>query len=292
MDIRTCLQAVAPVSSRQFAVFRIVFGIYLATHFAYLIPWGPELFSRTGMLSDAAINPTFGILPNVLVWWDTPGAVTVFLVVMLVGAVLFTLGVARQFVAIVLWYGWACLFNRNVLISNPSIPYIGLLLLLSALVPATEAWSCGARSTAHKVFYVPAVVFIAAWILMSVGYTFSGVIKLSSPSWIDGSALGHVLNNPLARTGWARDLLLGLPVVVVSVLTWASLALEIFFLPLVIWSVTRPWVWLAMIVLHVSLMLVVSFADLSIGMLMLHLFTFDRRWVYKVRPIFVGSRLA
>ena len=41
---------------------------------------------------------------------------------------------------------------------------------------------------------------------MAVGYTFSGVTKLPSPSWRDGTALARILDNPLARPGPLRDL--------------------------------------------------------------------------------------
>ena len=101
--------------------------------------------------------------------------------------------------------GWACLFNRNVLISNPSIAYVGLLLLLTTLVPAREPFRIFGSEAASDEFYVPSTVYWAAWWLMAAGYTFSGVAKLSSPSWIDGTALWHVLHNPLARDGLARD---------------------------------------------------------------------------------------
>ncbi len=283
MDLRSHLRAVAPVSGRQFAVFRVVFGAYLTVHFAHLVPWGRELFSREGALADATLNPTFGVLPNVLVWRDSPADVTAVLLVLTACSILFTLGVARRSVALVLWYGWACLFNRNVLISNPSIAYVGLLLLLTTLVPPREPWRMGRAVAKPDHFHMPALVFFTAWILMAVGYTFSGVIKLASPSWVDGSALWHLIDNPLARVGPVRDMMLSLPMWIIRLLTWKALALEILFLPLALWRVTRPLAWLALVGMHLGIMLMVSFADLSAAMLMVHVFTFDPRWVPMAR---------
>jgi hypothetical protein len=40
---------------------------------------------------------------------------------------------------------------------------------------------------------------------MALGYTYSGVMKMMSPSWCDGSTLERILSNPLARCG-ARSL--------------------------------------------------------------------------------------
>lgn len=271
------MRAVAPVTASQFAWFRVIFGAYLAVHFAHLIPWGQELFSRQGVLPDAHLNPTHGILPNILAWWDTPAFVTAFLLALVVLSVLLALGVARHAAAGLLWYGWACLFNRNVLISNPSIAYVGLLLALTMLVPAREPRPFGRQSAAGD-FYVPAGVYWAAWWLLAAGYTFSGLVKLSSPSWIDGSALWHVLQNPLARDGMFRDLVLGAPAWTLRMLTWSALVLEISFLPLALSRRTRPLIWFAMVCMHVGIMSLVSFADLSAGMLMVHLFTLDSGW--------------
>ena len=59
--------------------------------------------------------------------------------------------------------------------------------------------------------------------------------------------------------------------------------LEILFLPLAAWRWTRPLIWTAMVGLHIGILGLVSFADLSAGMLMLHLFTVDVRWVEMAR---------
>jgi hypothetical protein len=263
------------VSSIQFAIFRLVLGSYLAVHFAQLIPYGPELFSNRGVLADPRLNFTYGILPNVLEHYDSPAVVTVFLVLLSISAVAFAVGCFRHAAAILLWYGWACLFNRNNLINNPSIPYIGLILLLSVLVPTGEAF---AFKRPNRFWQFPVVVYWTAWVLMAAGYSFSGWIKLSSPSWVDGTAVYHVLNNPLARPGWVRDLLLALPVSALQSLTWASLGAELLFLPLSITRQTRMIAWCTLVAINIGILFVITFADLTIGMLMIHVFTFDPGW--------------
>ena len=292
MDLRAKLYQVAPVTGRQFATFRIALGAYLAVHFAHLMPWSAELFSNQGVLPKASLNPIHGILPNVLAWWDSPATVMAFLSALIVCSLLFALGVARRSMAAILWYGWACLFNRNVLISNPGIPYIGLLLLLTTLVPPTEPWRFRRADRDPAEFHVPLMVWMTAWVLMAVGYTFSGIVKLRSPSWVNGTAMWHLLNNPLARPGFLRDLALSLPASAIALMTWGALALEVLFLPLALWRVTRPFIWSAMVALHIGIVLLVSFADLTAGMLMLHLFTFDPRWIPRrqVRPAPLQNR--
>jgi predicted DCC family thiol-disulfide oxidoreductase YuxK len=255
------------ISKYQFAAFRVIFGLYLCRHFAGLLPYGAELFSREGVLADSSLNFTHGLLPNPLEHWDSPAFVSFFLWLLLALSALFTLGIGRRVCALLLWYGWACLFNRNNLISNPSLPYVGLLLLFCALLPPLKRW------------HFPPMLFRVAWVLLAVGYTFSGCVKLSSPSWLDGTAMLHVANNPLARPGVVRDLFIAAPLWVIKLATWGPLALEILFLPLCLLRRARLWAWLAVSALQLGILVMVNFADLTFGMLMFHLFVFDPRWL-------------
>ena len=268
---------VAPVSGRQFAWFRVIFGGYLTIHFAQLIPYASELFSAAGALPDPRANPIYGILPNALAHWNTPQFATAFVTAMTVLSVLFAMGIARHAAAALLWYGWACMFNRNVLISNPSIPYVGLLLVLVLLVPAREPLRFGSRQPEAE-FYMPAAVFWVAWALMAAGYTFSGIAKLASPSWLDGSALLHVLSGPLARDTPLTAFIVGQPTILAWT-TWGTLLLEVLFVPLAILPRTRLFAWSSMVALHLAIVVFIDFADLSAGMLMVHLFTADPRWI-------------
>lgn len=270
------MNSIRSTSPWQFTIFRIVFGLYLVCHFAALLPYGAELFSNTGLIADPSLNPTHGIFPNPLALWDSPTAVTLTLSLAIIAALLFTAGIGRIWMALILWFLTAAFFHRNNLTSNPSIPYLGLILLLSTLVPTGEPLS---RSKRKGDWFMPKWILPTAALLLAFGYTFSGWTKLSSPSWIDGTALAHVLQNPLARPSALRDFLLNLPPDLLRVATWAALLAELFYLPLTMIHRTRPWIWLALIGMHLSLIFLIDFADLSLGMLMIHLFTFDPRWL-------------
>ncbi len=275
--------AVKPVSPYQFALFRIGFGVYLVVHFAMLLPYGAELFSNRGVLADPTLNPLFGLFPNPLVWWGTPGFVCVYLSVAIGLSLMFTLGAGRRFSAVGLWFIWASLYNRNNLIINPGIPYVGLMLILCALLPRGDRLSIG--SWRHKnndaplsSWYFPAMIYWVAWGLLALGYTFSGVVKLSSPSWINGETIRLLLDNPLARTGLMRDLMLRLPDLALKSITWISLAAEVSFIFLSFNRRTRLIAWLLMIGIHLGIVMVIDFADLTLGMLMIHWFTLDPEW--------------
>lgn len=278
------LHRVKRYSPGQFSLFRIVFGLWLAWHFAELAPWAGELFSAQGALPDPRLNPIHGLFPNPLAWIGAPWFAVAWCVFGSVLGLLLAVGWRRVGVALALWFVWAALFNRNVLISNPSLPYVGLLLLLIAIVPDGEPWRWRGKSRAPRDWALPAGVWLAAWFLMAAGYTFSGLVKLQSPSWVDGTAFVHLLNNPLARLGVLRDVALALPDWAHAILTWSALAAEIAFLPLCLTRRGRAWAWCGMVAMHLGILLVVDFADLTIGMLMLHAFTFDPDWLPARRP--------
>ena len=125
---------------------------------------------------------------------------------------------------------------------------------------------------------MPAILFYGAWLITGLAYCASGIDKLGSPSWVDGSAIHHLLHNPLARDWFLRDLLLDLPLSMINFLTWFTLALEIGFCVLCIFRKTRLWAWILIMLMHLGILSLVSFADLTFGMLMVHFFTFDPRW--------------
>lgn len=277
MDFHSPMFGLKDISRWQFGLLRIALGIYLCVHFAQLLPYAAELFSHAGALADPSLSPLFKVLPSPFWISDTPAMATSLIVLAILSASALTLGWQRKPSAIILLYIWAVLFCRNPLIANPSLAYIGLLLLLSVLIPRHEAASLSKTDT-QKWFY-PSGVYWTAWLLLAIGYTFSGLIKLQSPSWVDGSALLHLAENPLARPGILRDQLLSLPDKCLYVLTWISLAGEILFLPLSIFKKGRCFVWTLMLGMHLGILLVVDFMDLTAAMVLFHLFVFDPDWL-------------
>jgi len=265
-------------STYQFALFRIIIGLYLVVHFFSLVAYAPEIWSNQGIISDPTINLTYGIIPNLLGILSSPIQTQIFIFILGALSIVFTVGYHRRIVSILIWYGWICLFDRNNFINNPGIPYIGWLLLCLAVIPSGEKWSLS-KSINPTDWKMPKVLFYGGWALMAIGYTISGFDKLQSPSWQDGSAIFHLLENPLARDWWLRELLLTFPEFILKLITWSSLALEILFLPLALIPFTRKWIWILMIFMHCGILLIVDFADLTLGMLMIHWFTFDSRWL-------------
>ncbi len=268
----------------QYSLYRVVLASYLLIHFLHLLPWGVELFTNQGVLPHGTASPLLLLFPNVLALSDSPVTVTILLCMGALLSVFFGSGFYDRAAALGLWYIWACLFGRNPLISNPSIPFVGWLLLAHVFLPPAPygSWAARGRVDPGGGWRMPSAIFVAAWIVMALAYSYSGYSKLVSPSWRDGTALARVLENPLARPGWLREFLLALPAWVLHLGTWTALAFELSFAPLALVPRLRPWLWSLMLLMHVSLIVLIDFADLSLGMVMVHLFTFDPAWMRAV----------
>ncbi|MBK8091310.1 MAG: HTTM domain-containing protein [Verrucomicrobiaceae bacterium] len=250
------------MNARGNSVFRVVFGAYLVLHFGMLVPYAAELFGSAGLVPDPVLNPLHGLFPNPLAVWDiaTPWCVALTLL-----AGCFMLGWWPRMAALLMWFGSTALFHRNNLTANPSLAYLGLMLVLCAL--------------ARRDGSLPRMALVCAWVLLAVGYTFSGITKLESASWIDGSAMIRLMENPLVRDWSPRVWMMALPAWMLQMLTWGTLALELLFLPLCTFANGRKWAWIAAVSMHLGILMLVDFADLTLGMLMVHLFVFDAAWV-------------
>jgi predicted DCC family thiol-disulfide oxidoreductase YuxK len=270
----------------QYSLYRAVFGGYLFVHYCSLVVWGPELFSSAGVLPNPWTSPLARLFPNILVFWDSPGSVQFVLILAAGMSVLFAIGLWDRVAAVTLWYVSTCLVDRNPLITNPALPFLGWLLLAHALLPKTPYLSLSVRDRDDAVdrWRMPPELYAAAWLLMAVGYTYSGLNKLGSPSWLDGSALTRILASPLARPGLLHVAMLHVPTGFLRCASWSALALEIGFAPLSLVRRARPWIWSGMCALHLSLFLLVAFPDLTAGMLILHIFTFEPSWLPAMQP--------
>jgi predicted DCC family thiol-disulfide oxidoreductase YuxK len=265
----------------QYSVFRALFGAYLLIHFIELVPWGAEVFSNRGALADRTASPLIYLFPNLMALYDPPWFVTAVLISAAASSICFALGFYDRAAALIQWYVLACLFGRNPLIANPAMPFVGWMLLAHAFLPPAPFGSLAARGRVDPRggWHMPQAIFSAAWIVMALAYSYSGYTKLISPSWVDGSALARVLENPLARPTFLRELFLALPPIFLNLATWGGLALELLYAPLALFRRLRPWIWLAMVMMHLGLLTLVDFADLTFGMLFLHGFTFDPAWI-------------
>jgi hypothetical protein len=267
--------------ARQFAVFRILFGALLAVHCASLIPYAGELFGDEGYFATAesAGLRVRLLFPSILSIDGSTASVRGLLAAQVVLSAAFAAGIWRRPAAILLWYGLTCLVNRNPGIQNPAHAFLGWLCLASALVPSGEPWRLLGRGEESTAWAMPRRLFQGAWIVMALAYTASGAGKLKSPEWLDGTAITYVLGMPYVRGEWLREAAAVVPLPLVRLATWGVLGTELLFAPLSLHRLGRPLVWSAGVALHLALLPILRFPELTAGMLLVHLFTFDVRWV-------------
>ncbi len=200
------------------------------------------------------------VFPNVLSISDAPPFVVALIALAAVASIAMIIGFHDRVAAVIIWYILACLFCRNPLIGNPSLPFVGWMLLVHAVLPPRERLE-------------------PAWIVTAIAYSYSGWTKLASPSWIDGTAIAYILTNPLARPTILRTAILGLPEPLLHVLTWSTLALELLYAPFALSRRARPVIWTLMLLMHAGLLVLIDFADLSVAMIVVQLVTFDPEWL-------------
>ena len=247
------------VGAGQFALFRVLFGVYWFQHFARLATAGSGISSVAGL----------------------PGWTRGIAAVLALAGGAFALGFHRRAAAVGLGIGGMVFsFGRCALAGSFWPIAIGAVALLCAWVPEGEPGRCAAgRGRTPRDWLFPAGVYKLGWLLLAMGYAVAGVGRLRSSDWLEGTALRHLLDSPLARVGLFSDGLRALPDGLLALLTWSVLAAELVFLPLSMTRRGRPIVWLGLLGLQLGGALVFKCAALGAGVALLHLFVFDARWL-------------
>ena len=296
-------------SGRQFAIFRMVFGFYLTHHFYCLIDVAADLWSSKGMFPTPS-KDVVGFLEfyaeywNLLfiLFWNQPQYFVTGLVVC--SLVFTTLPKFRKPAAAMILYGMICLLSCNPFIHNPGLPYVGWILLATLFIPSNESleltnlvekWEedflnsifficeqpkLSTQRKSGKKWGMPWFLYWSAYFVLALSYTVSGIHKFKySESWYNGEALFLVLQNPLANENFITTFLLSWPKLL-QYLTWGSLFLEMGFLFFGLFLHLRKGYWLATTMLQIGILTCVNFSDLTLGVVMMHLFVLDIRWFF------------
>ena len=265
----------------QYSIFRGLFGAYLFVHFSYLAFWATDIFSDVGMVGDAELSPLIIAFPNILRVFDSPAFVTGLSIAAALASLSFAIGKWDKSAALFIWFVLACFVGRNPLITNPAMPYVGWMLLAHLFIKTAPflSWTARGRADSGDGWKMQNGIFIAGWIVLALTYSYSGYTKLLSPSWVAGENIQYVLNNPLARDWFLRDLFLMVSDVVLKCLTWFILAIELLFAPLALIKRLRPWLWSGMLFVQFGFAFLLNFPDLTIAMLLFHMFTFNPAWL-------------
>ena len=137
-----------------------------------------------------------------------------------------------------LWFGWTALFHRNNLIANPSIPYTGLLLILSILVPTGEPLAREKRNA--TLGHAPLGLRAAPGSSSPPATPSPATPSSTPPAGSMAPPCGIFWKIPSHAPASLRDLMASLPDPLLAAMTWGTLAAELLFLPLALWGKSRP----------------------------------------------------
>lgn len=262
--------------SMQFAVWRILFGLFLLIYFLRLLPYSKEIYSSRGILVSASSNLSYNLFPGPLSYFDSPDFIIGFMIVLILLSICFTIGFYRRIASFLLWFGWFSLFNRNNFTIDPSMHFIGWLLLAAIMIPSGEPLSVGIK---NKNWNMNNIIYYGAWIILGAAFMASGIEKLASPSWVDGSALSLILQGFSAKDNLITGLFLLFPPIILQLMTWFSIFVQISVLPLMLFRKTKFLAWSLLFLMFTLIVFTFKLPEIEIAMLIYLLFVFDGRWI-------------
>src|SRR5688572_16003381 len=107
-------------TTKEFKYFKPIFGTYLFWHFYNILPYAEELFTSKGMISNRTLLPTYEFIKYFSLIDDN---IEIFIGILMVCSIALALNNSVKLVSSILWFGWVYLFNSNIFIANPGIPY-------------------------------------------------------------------------------------------------------------------------------------------------------------------------
>lgn len=249
------------ISARPLGVMRILFGLVVIAHVGFLAADAQPWLTDQGYLRGTEARELAGPLrPSPLQWVQDPLSIRLALGGVGVLGALFALGWRTRIVSVLVYLGVLSIHNRLLIVASGADTLLVCLAFYFMLSPCGAAYSLDARRAARK-RGTPAEPLIAAWpqrlmqIQLAVVYFMTAVSKANGKTWLDGTALYYVFNEPEFGR-WSLGL--GDAHVLLSVMTYSALFIE-FALAYLLWfKQTRPYAILAGIALHGAIMLTVN----------------------------------
>lgn len=264
-------------SERYFSLWRILFGVYLLYYNLAIFPYLATLYSNEGIYRHYDFLPFF---PNLFALSDGVYVVHTLGLASVLLSFCILLGWRRNWSALLLWFVLTTFYGRNLLTEHPALPFIGLLLILLAIIPSGE-WFSLDRKYRHQnsPWIMPYFAYFTALVVLGAGYSLSGYDKFLATGWQIGDAIGHMYTLPIAFDYWLTDLLREQPFWLIQMETWAAAGAQFVSLPFLLWRPTRKYMWLVLTAMFTYVLFVFDLTEVILGMLLFHLFLFDPSWV-------------
>jgi hypothetical protein len=234
---RGWLRPVFAIDIRSLVAFRIALAVLALVAIGDHIRIWSVIHRPDGAITDQAISESVGGGLNWSLFWlsNSYGWDIVILVIGICSALAMALGWHTRLANLIVWAVVTSLNYDAPLIVGGGDVLLNLLLFWGLFLPLGQKWSVDSRRVhAPKIETIASFAAAAILLQMAMVYFFSGVSKWNE-TWLSGSALDYVLQNPsivraLGQTLRDQRWL-------TSLLTHFTLASEFIF-PLLLFS---PW---------------------------------------------------
>ena len=243
----------------QYSILRVLLGGFLLSHFVQLSLWA----------------------------WDLPsGLVLAVTLIAVVASLLFIVGIADKWAALFLGFALVFLYGLNPALPKASVTPLVWMLLAHLLMRKAPYGSLAARGRPDPGagWRFPFPLVLGTWLLLAWSYLLAGHSLTFSPPTVAGVLLSDVFPDPYLRDYVSPDFLTLLPPFLVEALELKAMLVGYLFALFLMFDRIRVWFWCALFAMQLCLALLPGFAEVSIVLLLLHLFAFDPGWIRSRKP--------
>lgn len=252
------------LSTKSFTVFRFLFGAYFAFYAFRMLPFANEIYGQGMLIYSRELSWLDGLFPSITYLCDSSPCIYSYHLLIILFGVSMSFGFLPRLSAIILYYFQTSLYVRNPLTEDPSMFFVGLLLITIALIPDQPKF----KFSDIKYFNAPIVVFYLPIISFCTLLTVSALDKAVSLDWQNGSAFREMLNLHIAREYFLVNLLKS-NMLINHFLSYAGFISQLITLPLLLIGKYK-WAILLQIFAFCFALLVFDLNQVILGMLFVY----------------------
>lgn len=228
--LKLLFQKTISLEEKMFIWWRFLFGAYFIYYAVRTIPYLEEIYGREGIVPDISLNWTYGIFPNLFSFISTEQLPLLLHLGIIVSALFLLFGYFPRAAAFIIWFLQTTLYNRNVLTGEPSLAFVGLLLLTLTLIPNQPSLL---RKREYREMEVPYFVFFLPVFIFCLTFTVSAIDKSMSSSWLSGKALMQMLNMGIIKDNFIVHFFISQPALV-SAFSYLAVLVQFSCFPLMV----------------------------------------------------------
>lgn len=187
-------------------------------------------------------------------------AIKISLIIALLICIPFVLGFYEKTCSFLIWLALTGIAIIDPLIKNVSFNYLGWLFIAVIFIQKQKT-----------IRVLQPILKESAWFTLGIGYTTSGLYKLTDPHWLDGSAIFYILQSVIGRNSGLVNVICN-HALIPSFMTYFTVMMEILSLPLIFSKKGRVILLIGMTTIHLGIASLTLMTSLSLSILVFHFF--------------------